>query len=98
MIRVSSLEQYSITGAEMMRFEFFYTNQIGILNRNYARWSDGCFNRHALHSMTAGQKMTRRIHVRADVRAGAKLRQVAGIAVCDLECLQAMEGSVAGPI
>jgi hypothetical protein len=30
------------------------------------------------------QKMTRRIHVRTDVRAAAKLRQVAGIPIRDL--------------
>src|ERR1039457_6450928 len=69
-----------------------------MLNGDYSRGADSCFDGHRLHALPVGQEMARRIHVSADVGAGRDLREVADVAIGDMECLQAVERSVARPV
>src|ERR1700719_203907 len=68
-----------------------------MLNRDYSRAADRCFDRHGLHALPFSQEMAWSVHMGADMRARRDLREVTDIAICDMQCLQPAERRITGP-
>src|ERR1700733_10274113 len=94
---IAGLEQHALAICQVMRLQLRGPDHFRIGDLDHARPSDASGDWHAFHSCGARQIVARSVHMGADVSGGRNLRQVALLAMRDLERTASFERRIAGP-